>query len=387
MMDFIDDKAILKTNEASYQYFNRLFNEKIDIIFYDCTTLYFESFTEDELKQNGYSKDLKFNQPQVLLAMMVSEQGMPVGYQLFEGSKFEGHTLNKALELLYKTYKINKLVFVADSALLNRANIEQFKAKKQAFIVGARLKSLAADTTKQILDKSNYHPLYEEKAQQLEEGITYQEIKLKDEALKLIVTYSPKRAKKDAHDRENAIASLQKRIEKSPKLKSLLNNFGYKKFVTIKGEATLEIKQDKIKEAEQWDGLHGIITNVEDKTPRSLLEHYKGLWQIEETFRVSKSDLHMRPIFHWTTKRIKAHIAICFMALTCIRILEYRVRHQYKKLSPQSIIKSLSQLQVSILKDYTTNKKYTLPSKATQDAKKIFQLSGYRWNDTPQHIK
>ena len=405
MMDLIDDAAIEKIKTTAYNYVKDLFGEAVNVIFYDCTTLYFESFIEDELKQNGYSKDGKFNQSQVLLAMMVTQSGMPVGYELFEGGKFEGHTLDDALARLHKNYKIDKLIFVADSALLSTENIEKFTLQKQPFIVGARIKNLPADLTKEVLQTDTYKALMSEDEQS--DGITYRDIDIKEEhkgaekssaskstgddeqqnTLRLIVTYSPKRAAKDKHDREKAIESLSKRLEKSKNPTSLLSNFGYKKFVTIQGDAKLIKNEEKIKEAQQWDGLHGIITNIKKDSAQDLLKHYRGLWQIEETFRISKYDLRMRPVFHWIPRRIKAHIAVCFMALVSVRVMEYKVRLQYKKLSPEAIRKELISLQVSILKDYTTKKEYALPSRSSQDAKKIYQLLGLKWTDTPFEIK
>lgn len=387
MMDLLDDAAINRTNQLSYQYTKSLLEEKVNIIFYDCTTLYFESFTEDELKQNGYSKDGKFNQSQVLLAMMVTQAGLPIGYQLYEGHKFEGHTLDNALTQLHKDYKINQLIFAADSALLSGENIERFRQKQQPFIVGARIKNLSKELTKKILDSSGYKNLFETE-DQTEEAITYQEIKIEDD-LRLIVSYSPKRAAKDKYDREKAIESLKKKISKSKNPTSLLNNFGYKKYVKLEGEAKLVTDQQKIKQAEKWDGLHGILTNTSTKqqSVMTIYQHYKGLWQIEETFRISKHDLKMRPIFHWTPRRIKSHIAICFMALVCMRIMEYKVNLQYKKLSPAAIRNELLRLQTSILKDQKTHKEYGIPSRASQDAKKIYQLLGLKWSDTPFVIK
>jgi transposase len=388
MMDYLDDEAIQRTKDLAYQYTKKLLDEKVDIIFYDCTTLYFESFIEDELKQNGYSKDGKFNQSQVLLAVMVTQYGMPIGYQLYEGSKFEGHTLNDALQQLHQQYKIGNIIFVADSALLSTDNIASFTQQKQPFIVGARIKNLPQALTEKILNKSAYQSLYLN-TEDDNDGTTYLDMPTEQEGLRLIVTSSPLRAAKDRHDRDKAIQSLQKRISRSPNPTSLLNNFGYKKFVKLKGDAKLEVDEQKIAEAAKWDGLHGIITNIsiERASAKELLHYYKGLWQVEETFRLSKHDLRMRPIFHWTQNRIKAHVAICFMALTCIRAMEYIVRLQYKKMSPAAIRNELMRLQTSILKDQKTGNTYGLPSKATQHAKKIYQIMGLGWNDTPYPLK
>jgi|YelNatPaOPRAMG01_1025707.scaffolds.fasta_scaffold66746_1 transposase len=385
-MDYLDEEAIQKINKLAYKHTTGLIGEPVNVVFYDCTTLYFESFTEDTLKQKGYSKDGKFNQVQVLLSIIVTQSGLPLGYELFEGNTFEGKTLENALEKLKKTYQIEKVVFVADSGLLNKNNISLLENDKQEYILGARIKNVSAELTKEILDKDTYKPLYSNQENN-EEEITYKEIILEDKNQKLIVSYSPSRAQKDKYDREKALEQLGKRIGKNKNPKSLLSNYGYKKFIKVEGESKLVIDDDKIKEAQQWDGLHGIYTNIKNANPVDILKHYKGLWQVEETFRISKHDLSMRPIFHWTPKRIKSHIAICFMALVCVRIAEYRIALQYKKLSPRAIKTALLGLQISILKDHATNKIYALPSRATQDAKKIYQLIGLKWTDTPYLVK
>jgi transposase len=120
--------------------------------------------------------------------------------------------------------------------------------------------------------------------------------------------------------------------------------------------------------------LHGVITNIEEIKATEAVAHYHGLWQIEETFRITKHDLSIRPIYHWTSKRIKAHIAMCFIALVCMRVLAHRVSVQYQKLSIAEIIKLLTSVQISILKDIKTQKQYAIPSKITQEIKKIYQL-------------
>lgn len=385
MMNLLDEKAIENIQQACYQNTFGLLGGKIDVIFYDCTTLYFESFTEDQLKETGYSKDLKFNQSQVVLALMVSPQGLPVGYELFPGSTFEGHTLSVALDKLHSKYNIGRIVFVADAAMLSEDNINLLEERKQPFIVGARIKNMAKDITVKILDKTQYKNIYALEEEQ--EQVTCLDLSIKENELRLIVTHSPSRAEKDKYDREKAIVKLKKLLAKSKEPKSLINNYGYKKFITIEGESEIILNEEKIKQAERWDGLHGIITNIPKTDAKELLSHYKGLWQVEETFRISKHNLRMRPIFHWTPKRVKAHIALCYMALACVRTLEHKVRFQYKKMSPEAIRKCITNLEMSILRDLRTKKRYTLPSQATQDAKKIYQTLNLKWREVPYLIK
>jgi len=370
MMDFIDDKAIEKIQSKAYSYTKQLQGEELDVVFYDCTSLYFESFQQEGLLQNGYSKDGKFNQAQIILSILVTKQGLPVGYQVYSGNTFEGNTLEDAVKLIKEKYNIGEVIFVADSGLISKKNAQTLHENNVSFIMGARIKNQPKEITSQILDKSKYEKINDK---QIETGLTCQQIVI-NEYLTLTVTYSPKRAEKDKYERGKAIETLQKRLKKSKNPKELLNNFGYKKFIKVEGEANLKIDQEKLEEAKKWDGLKGIVSNTKNLSPIQQIIHYAGLWQVEETFRISKSDLKMRPIYHWTDKRIKAHIAICFMALSCTRFVEYEVAARYKKLSPAEIKRQLKQVQTSILKDKSTNKLYALPSKIQEDAFKILRL-------------
>lgn len=382
MMDFIDDRAIEKIQEKTFAYTKQLQGEELDVVFYDCTTLYFESFQQEGLKQNGYSKDGKFNQTQIILSILVTKQGLPVGYQVYSGNTFEGNTLENAIKLVKGKYNIREVIFVADSGLISQKNIHELDSNGLSFIIGARIKNMNKEITRKILDKSDYKPLHTHVG---EEGLLYKQIPI-DKHFTLTVTYSPERAAKDRYEREKALEKLKSRLKKSKNPKELLNNFGYKKFIKVKGDAHLEIDEQKLKEAEKWDGLKGIISNTKKLTAAEQITHYAGLWQVEETFRISKHDLRFRPIFHWTDRRIKAHLAICFMALSIMRFAEYEIALRYKKLSPAEIRYHLKKVQTSILKDNSTGKLYALPSKITEHAYKILKLYDIKHVSTPYEI-
>lgn len=379
MMDKLDDKAIDKIELNSYQSAKTILKEKINLVFYDCTTLYFESFIEDELKANGYSKDMKFNQAQVLLGLLSTSEGLPIGYQVYTGSQYEGHTLEDAVDKIKEKYEVEEVVLVADSGLLSEANQAELEKKQFEYILGARIKNMKGEIEAKILNKNNYQTIDEQT------GEKTIEIKL-TENKRLIVTYSPKRAEKDKRDREKSIEKLKKKIIKSKNPVSLISNYGYKKYLKIEGETKIELDEVKLAKSALWDGLHGIITNKKELTAKQAKDYYHQLWQIEENFRISKHDLRIRPIYHWTPKRIKAHIAISFMALVCIRHLEYRVKTQFEKLSPEVIKNELLHCQCSILKDLSTSKKYCIPSKTTNYMKKIYQTVGKKIDSVPFEI-
>jgi transposase len=373
MMDKLDDKAIDKLNTIVYNQTKSLFKDKIDVVFFDATTIYFESFSEDEFKKNGYSKDLKFNQPQVLLALMVTKEGLPIGYKAFSGDTYEGHTLIPVLEEIKEKYDLDKVVYVADSGMFNKANLINLDKNNFDYIVGARIKNLANNIKDKILDKSNYKSIESaNKNIRLDTKVA----RFALEGRTLLVSYNESRAKKDKADREQGIAKLRSKLSKHKSIKGYLSNHGYKKYLQLsecKGKIT--VNEEKIKQDSKWDGLKGFIISANSQlVDDEILTQYNNLWQVEQSFRISKHDLKIRPIYHYKPSRVKAHLAISFIAYTLIRHLEYRVRLQYKKLSPEKIRQLLIAVQVSLLFDTKTKKKYILPSNISIDAKKIYQL-------------
>ncbi len=228
-MDQLDDNTISRLQAMTCEGTRSLLPGALDVLFFDCTTLYFESFKEDELKQNGYSKDCQVNQtqvnqPQVLLALLVTREGLPVGYEVFPGATFEGHSLISVLQTMQARYDVRKMIFVADRGMLNEDNLSALDEAGAYYIVGAKLKQLPVALQTRVLDKSAYQAVGKGGSSAAE---------LTHKKRRLIVSHCPKRADKDQHDRQKAVDRLIKKIGKSQNPKSLLNNYGYKKFLII----------------------------------------------------------------------------------------------------------------------------------------------------------
>ena len=395
MMDDIDESVIEKLNTLAHNTTKKLFNDKIDVIYFDATTLYFESFTEDEgedaIRKNGYSKDLKFNQPQVVLALMVTKEGLPIGYEAFSGDTFDGHTLIPSLKVLKDKYNIDNVVYVADSGMFNKNNLKELESLESEnfnYIVGARIKNLSNDIKEQITDMSNYRELSSE--------IKVARFSL-DNGRQLIVSHSTKREKKDYNDRIKGIEKLRKRLQGSKSVKNHLSNQGYKKYLQLDNsnkksstpcDITITIDENKIKQDAIWDGLKGLVVNADSTlSDEEILSQYNNLWQVEESFRITKHDLKIRPIYHFKPSRVRAHLAISFGAYMLTRYLEYRVRVQFKKLSPKRIKNLLLGVQTSISISQTKRIKYALPSNMKVDTKRIYTLMGVKAKTTPYIIE
>ncbi|GAB6010455.1 IS1634 family transposase [Dysgonomonas reticulitermitis] len=370
MMDTLGESKINKLQEICWWHSRSLLTEEINLLFYDCTTLYFESFTEDELRSFGYSKDHKFNQGQVLLALMVTREGLPVGYEVFPGNMYEGDTFAHAIHKIKNRYHVKRAVVVADSGLLSKPNIELLEKQKYDFILGARLKGLSDKWKNRILDNTDYERI--EKENEVIRLTSYNYTKNR----RLIVSHSTKRAEKDRSDREKAVIKLNEKLEKSKNPKSLISNYGYKKYLTMDGEVQVSVNQEKLEREALWDGLHGVFTNINKKEmdAGAILSQYHGLWQVEESFRITKHDLRVRPVFHWSADRVRSHLAICFVAFSLIRFLQHRIKKEINEnFSAERIKDELLRIQESVVKDITNNNKYVIPSKTSTDALKIYQ--------------
>jgi len=378
MMDKLDDKAIERLNDITYQKTLDIFAGKLDVVFIDATTVYFESFEPDDLKDMGYSKDLKFNQPQVLLSLLVTKEGLPIAYKLFPGNTYEGHTLIPALMQLRHKYNIDKVIMVADSGLFNKNNISALEDNGFEYVVGARLRNMSKSVQRQILDKDGY--------KKIGRGYFVKEIDLAN-GQRLIVSYKTSRARKDAFERDKAIRKLEGKLSKKKNVINYLSNYGYKKYLMLDSESNIAIDRKKVINDSQWDGLHGIITNSKQLSSESALSQYNELWQVENAFRITKHTLKVRPVFHWTASRIRAHFAICFCAYSLVKHLAYRVKLQYKNLSVEYIRNRLVKTQVSILFDKKRNMRYALPSKIHTDVKKIYSLLNVRAKLSPYIIE
>lgn len=333
-LDKLNDTQKETVQNISYQHTKAILEGEINIVFYDVTTVYFEIDNEDELRKTGFSKEGKHQNPQIVLGLLVSKNGYPLAYDIFEGNQFEGHTMLPIIDSFRNKYHLRQLVVVADSGLLSHKNIEELKQKKYEFVLGARIKNESKTVKEKIL------------ALNLKNGES-QIIKKGD--LKLIITYSDARAKKDKYNREKGLRSLEKRMRTGKLTKASINNRGYNKYLKLEGEIKVIIDKEKFEQDAKWDGLKGYLTNAKMRK-ETILENYSHLWRIEKAFRVSKTDLKIRPIFHRKQKRIEAHICLNFIAYKVYKELERQLEEKKSDLSPEKVIEIMQSVyQIEIL--------------------------------------
>jgi transposase len=292
-----------------------------------------------------------------------------VGIKLFSGNTAEVTTLINCVQEWRKIIDIENAIVVGDRGMMSDSNLKQLESAGMQYVIAYPMKKSSKKIKQEILSNNNYtadvicNQLYWKK-----------EINIGNNK-RLIVTYSNKRHKNDAKQRERLIDRISSKLGKNKAAKKLISNQGYLKYTEINGEIKAELNTEKIAEESRWDGLHGILTNS-DLSSSKALARYKELWVIEESFRINKHTLKMRPIYHYTPQRIFAHILICYLTFALIRNIQHRLKINGLSYSVDMIRDELTEVQHSILCDNNTGLLYKMPSYMTNNATNLYSIFG-----------
>jgi len=325
-----------------------LFNQNLDVVFYDVTTFYFESDKEDGFREKGFNKDGKIGAATVMFGMLIDKYKNPVGYEVYHGKQYEGYTFSDAIKKLKQKYQIGNIITVADRGMMNTDNINEITSPgtNYEYIIGERLKNLSKVTKETILDKSKYKNL---KVINPETGkevfIKYYIHNINGKSI--ITTYSQNRAERDKYLREERVQKAKKLLENPAQI----DNKAKFHYLKKTGKNTYQLNEAKIKESEKYDGFLSIATNVKGLTTTQVLGAYKDLYKIEHTFRSLKNFLEARPMFHWTKNRIMGHICLCYITYTLLNCLQQKLKQAGKAMSENMIRKNLISMQVSLIRN------------------------------------
>jgi len=328
-LDKLNSQYKDKIELLTFEHTRKILNGQIGIVFYDMTTLYFEASEEDDLRIIGYSKDGKHQQPQIMIGLLVGINGYPIGYEIFEGNTSETKTLIPIIESFQKKFSISKPIVVADAGLLSQKNIEALIKAEYTYILGGRIRNESQIIKDKIL------------ALNVTEEISNE---IKHENGRLIVTYSEKRKRKDQYNRLKGLKRLEQKVKTGKLKKENINNRGYNKYLKLEGNAKIYIDYDKYNQDAVWDGLKGYITNT-TLSRSDIIDAYQQLWQIEKAFRISKTDIKIRPIYHRCKNRIEAHICICFTAYSMYKELERLIKINKLEISVDTVIAQIKDIQ------------------------------------------
>jgi hypothetical protein len=350
--------------QISVEHTRKILGGKIGLMFYDVTTLYFETSKTDVLREPGFSKDGKTAESQVVLGLLVSSGGYPLSYSLYNGSQYEGYTMIPMIDDFKQRYNLgDDFVVVADSGLMNADNLKLLRDAGYKYVIGARIKSEKKAVKEKIL------------AWEKKDGEFFEYKRENGE--RLIVGYSDARAKNDAYNRTRGVERLKKAYKSGKLTKDQVNKRGYNKFLQISKDVEVSICQEKIDEDSKWDGLKGYVTNT-DLPAEDAVDEYKGLWVVERAFRVGKGTLDMRPMFHFTERRIEAHVCICFVAYKVYKELERIIALAGIKMSVDKVLdiaKTITTIRVNMPQNHEIYTKTLFLSDEQNAIKPLFDLS------------
>lgn len=341
-----------------HEYIRCEYGRNLDNVFYDVTNYYFES-DEDNFRIKGVSKEHRPN-PIVQMGLLMDDRGIPISFKLFEGNTNDCNTLMPVLDELKKDFNLGRVIVVADKGMNTGENIAYNVIHKNGYIYSKSVRGSSKEVKDYVLDVNGYKDMgdeYKFKSRVVNTNIWITNAKGKKVQAgidqKQVVFYSEKYARKARKDRQKVLDKANKLI----KLKKGSLNKGAYKYIKdeyldketgeiLKKGNYLYIDEDRIAEEEKYDGYYLIVSSELNMPDREIIERYKGLWKIEESFKITKSQLKSRPVYVRKKDHIEAHFFICFLALILIRLLEKETNYEF---SISELIDSIKNLSVTYL--------------------------------------
>jgi transposase len=354
--------------------FNRmrdLFHADVDVILFDTTTVayYGDSDQHEDLLEYGFSKIRRGDLKQIVVGVIMSKQGIPLGHEVFEGNRNDVTCFSQIINQVSEKYKVDRVIMVGDRGMISKNNIRHLEQKNYKYIFGYRMRTIRQEDRHKVFSEKEFRKLKNVDLQFKE--ATY-------DGKRLIVCYSEERAEKDRLHRENILERIKDKI-KSGKLSAIVENTHYKRFLRIRGEKPV-IDTDKVKRDAMYDGMFVLTTNT-NQSALAVVEAYKDLWQVELAFRQLKSELEMGPIYHWKDRRIRAHVMICFLAFVLRTVFYKKLKKEDRNMSYTAImvdVKALRTCEVSV-----KGQKIKLRTELEPGAVKAFRAIGMR---PPSHL-
>ena len=331
------------------------FHFSFSFVLYDVTTLYFESFEPDELRKPGFSKDNKSQQPQILIGLLVSTEGFPVAYHIFEGNKFEGHTLIPVILAFKRKHHIGQFTVVADAAMMSVENITALRAAGLHYIVGARTGKLSLKFLADVNVRLRHQDGATVRIPTTEYG-------------NLICEFSAKRFTKDERELNDHIRKAEALLKNPSAIKRT-------KFLKPVDRHTYAMHTELVEKTKLLLGLKSYYTDLGSEVgDQAVIEHYHNLWHVEQAFRIAKSDLQMRPIYHFKQEMIKAHILICFMSLAVCKYMELKTGK-----STKTIITALKSITDARMTNPFTDEETLIRSHVDEQVNQLLIQMGVRY--------
>jgi transposase len=346
----------------------------LEVVFFDTTSLYFEGEGGKRLGERGYSKDHRPDLKQMVLGVVLDNEGRPVCCEMWPGNTTDVETMIPVVERLRKRFGIHRVCIVADRGMISRGSIEELESEQRQwdYILGVRMRK-AAEVQREVLSRAGRYQVVHPAKTHSKSPSPLKVKEVKVEGRRYIVCHNEDQARKDRSDRQAIVAALEERLMRGEK--SLVGNKGYRKFLKRKGkEQGFEIDRDKVEQEARYDGKWVLRTNREDWGSDEVALKYKQLLEVEQLFRCAKSVLQTRPVYHKRDETIRGHVFSSFLALVLMKELHDRVEAKGFKLEWADIIRDLDRLQeVEIEQD---KKRFVLRTQVQGSCGKVFQAVG-----------
>ncbi|MBI5196383.1 MAG: IS1634 family transposase [Nitrospirae bacterium] len=331
-LDFIYEHKVDFEKELFFKAAD-LFNQELDIVMFDTTSIkYWGEGKKIGILQYGYSKEKRGDLKQLIVGILMTKDGLPVAVETFPGNTSDLKSFLFVLEKLKNNYKIGKLVWIADRGMVSSDNISKLNGLKQEYILGVKMRQFDQEKRKHLLGLDKMLPVRDD--------LYVKEVVIPNQG-RYIVCYNPEEAEREFKNRQFFREHLEKKIAKSTTKEWIIKN-GYKKYVDFEGD--IELNEKRLHQENQYDGKWVLLTNT--KLPsKEVALYYKDLWQIEAGFRDLKQDLEASPIYHWTERRIIAHVFICFLALLFKITLHKKIKEIDKAASYTEVFNAVREIK------------------------------------------
>jgi len=357
----------------------------LEVVFFDTTSLYFEGEGGGSLGERGYSKDHRPDLKQMVLGVVLDNEGRPVCCEMWPGNTTDVKTLIPVVERLKRRFGINRVCIVADRGMISQGTIEELESEqlKWDYILGVRMRK-SVEVQREVLTRAGRYQVVHPGKSHSKSPSPLKVKEVKVEGRRYIVCHNEDQARKDQGDREAIVAALEERLTHGEK--SLVGNKGYRKYLKRKGkEQSFEIDRDKVEQESRYDGKWVLRTNREDWGADEVALKYKQLLEVEQLFRSAKSVLETRPVYHKCDETIRGHVFCSFLALVLMKELHDRLEAKGLKLEWADIIRDLDRLQeVEIEQD---RKRFVLRTQTQGTCGKVFQAVGVALPPTLRQVE
>ncbi|MCS7240785.1 MAG: IS1634 family transposase [Candidatus Bipolaricaulota bacterium] len=338
-----------------------LFSQEVDLAFFDTTTVSFQGEGPEGLAEYGYSRARRPDLRQIVVAVVMTKGGFPIAHEIFPGSTSDLRAFPAVIRRVKERFRLGRVIVVSDRGTVSEENLGLLEELGLPYIVGVRMRK-AKEVAEEVL---SWPGRYQEVAKNLKVKEVHREDK------RYIVCLNEEEAERDRKAREETVALLEEKLAREG-IKGFVGNKGYRRFLKVR-EATVEIDEEKLREEARYDGKYVLLTNTELPAAEVALA-YKGLWQVEQAFRELKDQLEVEPVYHWTEPRVRAHVAICFLAF----LLEVELRKRLEKLGVEAsfreVLRDLRRVKAVELR--VKERMYRVRTELQGQAYSAFQAAG-----------